>query len=234
MRRLLEFYKTEDKYKDAVNMHVIAFIDAVVNFPGVNGKSSTIITQFFSAGYCYYFANILKMAFGGRVCWVQDYSHIVWVDCKANATLDDIQASIAYDITGVFEEYTRLWPIEYLGDGIIPYKQNGEVFHRSKEFGAWCKSHQISEYQAISAIWQIIPEDVILTDYDQGLNFIETACYYYDANVNQIDTFIESVQSQGSIDPCIVHKGIQAYLDTIVHKKQAVSSPDKITGFDIN
>ena len=129
MGQILDFYKTDNRYKDKVNLDIIRFIDTVSSFPDRDGKVSGNIDHLFCAGYCYYFANILKLAFGGKVCWAQDRGHIVWVDCDENSTFDELQQSAAYDITGVFDDYERLFPVEYLGCAIVDYKHTGTTFH---------------------------------------------------------------------------------------------------------
>lgn len=51
-----------------------------------------IIWQTFTAGYCYYFAVMLKDAFQrGEICWCAPYGHICWVDDNG----------VPYDISGV-------------------------------------------------------------------------------------------------------------------------------------
>lgn len=69
MGYLLDWYMNSEKFKDKVNMNVIEFIDKIATFPDREGKTGDHIDYLFSAGYCYYFANILKIAFGGQVCW---------------------------------------------------------------------------------------------------------------------------------------------------------------------
>lgn len=100
--QLLAFTENDERYKDVVNMEVIKFIDSITDFPDRNGKVSENIEHLFCAGYCYYFANMLQLAFGGTVCWVQDKGHVVWLDGT------DVFNDIAYDVTGVYTDYERL------------------------------------------------------------------------------------------------------------------------------
>lgn len=57
-----------------------------------NNNPYEVIRKQFRAGYCYYFAVILKDAFQrGEICWAAPYSHIVWLDVN----------NVPYDIEGV-------------------------------------------------------------------------------------------------------------------------------------
>lgn len=81
---------------------VLNFInDIYTSQPEENGEA---IRHLFHCGYCYYFANMLKLAFGkGTVCLAYPFGHIVWVDTDG----------IAYDIEGVsISEYEKLIDID--------------------------------------------------------------------------------------------------------------------------
>ena len=65
--------------------------------------------KLFTAGYCYYFAVMLKAAFDrGHICVAAPFGHIVWVD----------ENDIAYDYNGVNVRYECLIPVEALGNGL--------------------------------------------------------------------------------------------------------------------
>lgn len=173
MGHLLAFTENDERYKDVVNMEVIKFIDSITDFPDRNGKVSENIDHLFCAGYCYYFANMLQLAFGGTVCWVQDRGHVVWLDGN------DVDKDVAYDVTGVYTDYEKLWPIEYLGDTVVNFLHNGEEFHLNDEFKEWCDSCGISETSAIETIWGCIPMDEIEECYKKGLNLVDTAYQFW-------------------------------------------------------
>lgn len=81
------------------NPDVLQFIADIAFFCR---DSDNAIDTLFRAGYCYYFAAMLRIAFHrGQICHAYPNSHIVWVD-------DD---SIAYDITGICMDYGELIPI---------------------------------------------------------------------------------------------------------------------------
>lgn len=177
MGEILDFYK-EHKV-DGINMNVIRFIDEVSSFPDRDGIPGEHIDHLFCAGYCYYFAHMLEMAFGGKVCWVQDRGHIAWADCDKDCTLEQLQNAIVYDITGIVDDYERVWPIEYLGNTIVNYMHNGKEFHLSQGFKDWCDFCKVEEIFAIDVIWGCMPIDEIMNDYKNRLDYVQTAYQYW-------------------------------------------------------
>lgn len=77
---------------------VMGFIhDFVTLFGTLQPDESNIIAEVFSRGFCYYFAMMLKDAFGrGEIYMTRDDRHIVWV-----------WKNIAYDIGGVYNKYPK-------------------------------------------------------------------------------------------------------------------------------
>lgn len=62
------------------NKEVLDFIDRFIDYDESKFETD-VIRKKFRCGYCYYFANMLKLAFGrGNVCWAAPFSHVVWVD----------------------------------------------------------------------------------------------------------------------------------------------------------
>lgn len=177
MGEILDFYK-EHKV-DGINMNVIRFIDEVSSFPDRDGIPGEHIDHLFCAGYCYYFAHMLEMAFGGKVCWIQDRGHIAWADCDKDCTLEQLQNAIVYDITGIADDYERVWPIEYLGDAIVDYMHNGKEFHLNHDFKDWCDFCKVEEIFAINVIWGCMPIDEIMNDYKNRLDYVQTAYQYW-------------------------------------------------------
>lgn len=220
MGQILDFYKTDDRYKDKVNLDVIKFIDTVSSFPDRDGKVSDNIDHLFCAGYCYYYANILKLAFGGKVCWAQDRGHIVWVDCASDSTFKDLQQSVAYDITGVFEDYEYLFPIEYLSNAISDYKHTGETFHLNQDFKAWCDFYHVTELYAINVIWGLIPQDIILSEYNKGASYVSSAYSYWIAYNNDFSMLFEHIKHGMILSGLALHNGILSELKYIESKKE--------------
>lgn len=107
----IAFYTTDEFVMQGVREEVIKFIANVLYHQGP--ENTEIIRSLFRAGYCYYFAQMLKDAFDrGTVCLAYPFGHIVWEDDNG----------IAYDIEGVYKEYERLIPISKMGRGIRDFK----------------------------------------------------------------------------------------------------------------
>ena len=88
---------------------VLEFIDTFMsNVANVNEQE--VLRKTFRAGYCYYFAHMLKKAFGrGKVCWAAPFGHMVWVDTDGTP----------YDVEGVYYGEAQWFiPESYLGDCI--------------------------------------------------------------------------------------------------------------------
>ena len=97
--------------------NVLQFID---NAREHQGKDNDSIRAFFRGGYCYYFALMLKDAFGrGLVCWAAPFGHMVWLDTD----------NTPYDIEGVYEgEATDIIPVSFMGKFVEDFKHNPETF----------------------------------------------------------------------------------------------------------
>lgn len=82
------------------------------------------ISSFYRAGWCYYFATILKTAFGrGKVCWMAPFSHVAWEDTDGTV----------YDVEGIYvgeafyaipEEYCGLHMLGFLHSPAYPEKNH--------------------------------------------------------------------------------------------------------------
>lgn len=77
------------------NKDILTFIGKIALHSGKEHEE--IIRSLFADGYCYYFALMLKDAFGGELKWHKFYSHIVFED----------KAGVIYDIDGVFYEQSK-------------------------------------------------------------------------------------------------------------------------------
>lgn len=90
------------------NKDVLEFINRFVCYTGK--EHADAVQHLFRSGYCYYFALILKEAFGrGRVCLAAPYGHIVWEDLDGTA----------YDVEGICTtDYEFLIPVEELESGL--------------------------------------------------------------------------------------------------------------------
>lgn len=97
------------RYPD-VDPAVLEFITDFVAHAACDGDQYEILRSTFRAGYCYYFAHMLELAFGrGEVCWAAPFGHIVWVDTNG----------VPYDIEGAnFGEQEHHIPVRYLGEHV--------------------------------------------------------------------------------------------------------------------
>ena len=106
------FIEAWQAYFENANEQVLGFIyDFRMHSAGVFGKpeeAEEIIRNQFRNGYCYYFAHMLKLAFGrGEVCIAAPIGHFVWMDDN----------KIPYDIEGVNESDCDCYiPESFLGD----------------------------------------------------------------------------------------------------------------------
>lgn len=106
------FIKENQLRNKNANYIVLAFI-AEFSLGGGSPKEmynrQKILHQIFRHGYCYYFAHMLKLAFGrGNVCLAAAEDHFVWMD-----------DGVPYDINGVYRGDSKLFiPESYLGDTV--------------------------------------------------------------------------------------------------------------------
>lgn len=106
--------------KDAADKEVLTFIDAFL-------ENNDIIRKKFRAGYCYYFAVMLKEAFQrGEIYWCAPYGHICWLDDNG----------VPYDIEGVCDSECDFYiPVSYISEGLADFKHIlGMEFGASKEY----------------------------------------------------------------------------------------------------
>lgn len=120
-------YAYELKYPDKKpDETVIQFItDAITS---VDKKDSEdVLYNFFHAGYCYYFAVMLKEAFDrGQICWCAPYGHICWQDDNG----------VGYDIGGICDSECDFYiPVSYIKDGLLDFLHiPGKEFNASQEY----------------------------------------------------------------------------------------------------
>lgn len=106
------------------NLQVLYFI-ADILYHSINLANSEIIRSLFHNGYCYYFANMLKIAFNrGEICWAAPYGHFVWQDDNG----------VCYDIEGVtISEADYFIPVSYIGDGIKDFLHIRDVSYNATQ-----------------------------------------------------------------------------------------------------
>jgi hypothetical protein len=113
------------KVEPRTDREVLKFIAGIRYHAGE--KCEDAYHSLFMSGYCYYFALMLKDAFGrGELCYLWDEGHIVWKD----------ENGIAYDYDGGFvTKENLLVPIRYFGDGMYDFRHiPGKSCNASREF----------------------------------------------------------------------------------------------------
>lgn len=105
--------QTALQYHPKANYRILQFIETFRRGAGSNPANQEIIRTLFRAGYCYYFAIMLKDAFPeGEICWAAPFGHIVFV-----------YNDIPYDIEGVYcGEAEDFIPIRYMGETINDFR----------------------------------------------------------------------------------------------------------------
>ncbi|MCM1215101.1 MAG: hypothetical protein NC548_11340 [Lachnospiraceae bacterium] len=97
--------------QNAAQPEIIKFIE---QFRSCSGSDESTI-RLFSAGYCWYFAHMLDLAFPakGQVCLVYPYGHFVFID----------RMGVPYDIRGVYTGDCEYFvPDHYIGDAVDSFK----------------------------------------------------------------------------------------------------------------
>lgn len=97
---------------------VIEFIRTFAAYKHALPSEQDALRELFLSGYCYYFAHMLKTAFGdGEVYICAPYGHFVWGRKYNNAM-------IYYDIEGVsITEADYYIPESYLGNMVLDFKR---------------------------------------------------------------------------------------------------------------
>lgn len=108
-----EAVKTVLQYHPKADRRILQFIETFRRGVGSEPDNQEIIRTLFRAGYCYYFAIMLKDAFPeGEICWAAPFGHIVFVHNGS-----------PYDIEGVYcGEAENFIPIRYMGEAINDFR----------------------------------------------------------------------------------------------------------------
>jgi len=128
-------------------------LDFINGFVGPNAQRKKILSEVFTQGYCYYFALILKDAFGEMIAYIQrdGLHHIVWLDTRENGS------GLAYDIDGVVEEYEFLVPAIDLLSDLESFRHRGHDHDVYFEMEKYCVDHYITSQELYEQVYKIIP-----------------------------------------------------------------------------
>lgn len=101
------------RFFQKANKDVLTFIAEFLGCHGTDTSNVEHLRATFHAGYCYYFAVILKTAFQrGEICWAAPFGHMVWQDIDG----------MVYDIEGVYDgEAEYFIPYQMIGNGICDF-----------------------------------------------------------------------------------------------------------------
>lgn len=163
---------------------VLSFIGGMHNMATYNFEDS--LYSVFENGYCYYFANVLNLAFlnVGRVVWVRPRGHIVW---------QSLHTGICYDVSGIYLDYEttdNLVPIDRMGQLLKDFKHNGEEYRcYNPDFTTWCNKYGFNPLFAITTIYKNLPNlsGKTYQSWDELYYYIEDAAikFWEDSEANK-------------------------------------------------
>lgn len=115
------FVQSQIEYCPKSDEKVLYFIADFLFHEGL--ENAETIRHQFHAGYCYYFAHMLKQAFGrGKVCVAAPYGHFVWKD----------EDGICYDVEGVTTSEAEYFiPESFMGDVVKDFLHIRGVAHNT-------------------------------------------------------------------------------------------------------
>lgn len=163
----MDWYRNALNYANQLASHVDNWkdeeqeeVEKILSFiAGMHNKATENIEEdslydVFENGYCYYFANILNLAFPalGRVVWIRNHGHIVW---QSNFS------GICYDISGIYVDYEDgdLVEISRLGNLLKDFQHtNAKYCCWNPDFNEWCKKYNFNPLLAITIIYKNLPE----------------------------------------------------------------------------
>lgn len=166
---------------------VLSFIGGMHDVATYNFEEDSIDSLYdvFENGYCYYFANILNLAFPalGRVVWIRNHGHIVW---QSNFS------GICYDISGIYVDYEDgdLVEVGRLGNLLKDFQHTNRVyFSWNPEFDEWCDKYGFKPILAVTIIYKNLPElsGKTYKAWDELYYYIEDAAikFWEDSNANK-------------------------------------------------
>ena len=136
-----------------VSKDILEFIANIVSQEGF-GPNAAII-NLFSNGYCYYFALMLKDAFGGELYADIDKQHILWKDTREGNSY-----GLFYDIHGAHKCKKQYMPIELLYDSLECYRHRGKDHELFIEIEEYKEIHNITSGELNEKVFGIIPDNM--------------------------------------------------------------------------
>lgn len=166
---------------------VLSFVGGMHDVATYNFEDDSIDSLYdvFENGYCYYFANILNLAFPalGRIVWIRNRGHIVW---QSNFS------GICYDISGIYVDYKDgdLVEVGRLGNLLKDFQHTNRVyFSWNPEFDEWCDKYGFKPILAVTIIYKNLPElsGKTYKAWDELYYYIEDSAikFWEDSNANK-------------------------------------------------
>lgn len=152
-----EWLKSQLEHYPKARKDVLEFIWEFItptSFPSETGQE--VLASQFAAGYCYYFALILKDAFGGEMMWVKGRSHIIWHDIENDELYDSYgvyQLDISSDGSG------EPVPLSFLEGNLESFKHRGHDADIKNEIEAYCDTNGFTEDELAKEVCNDFPEE---------------------------------------------------------------------------
>lgn len=123
------------------------------------GKSeSETIRKFFHAGYCYYFALMLRDAFsGGHLVWMKPFGHICYM-----------YQGLPYDIEGIYVGDGEPVLYDELGPTLEQFRHRGMDNALDEEMREFAYSHDFDFNEMVHEIYELVPDEDRIEGYELG------------------------------------------------------------------
>lgn len=156
-QRIQENVQRALKCHPTANREVLTFIYEFIEIHDRDGNfMGDAIIDNFSAGYCYYFALILKDAFGGEMMWVKGRGHVVWYDTVSQ---------MVYDICGVYvpdissDGSGEPVPLDLLKENLESFRHRGHDNDIADSIEFYCKATGISVNELTQKVCNDFPKE---------------------------------------------------------------------------
>lgn len=150
MHRELFINSFIEKYPNA-SKEVLTFI-ANFAFSGSTSRNKTIIDLFIN-GYCYYFALMLKDAFGGEMVADVENHHILWKD-----TREGDGYGLLYDVCGIYKSNDHCIPVHDLYESLESYRHRGKDHDLSLCIQKYKEEQDLNSAELNEKVFSIIPK----------------------------------------------------------------------------
>lgn len=192
----------------------------IANFRYMQGpENEEVIRRQFAAGYCYYFASMLKTAFNrGSLVFLYYLGHIGWEDTDG----------CVYDINGFNKTYEDIVPISELGAGITDFKHLPTASPRLtdrkiSQHLAYCVKNK--EHLDMEAV--LNPTEEEAHDYLYHRNKIDLYSMNFKEYINYLTNRV-SVDHDGEINDIVLYKYIQTKSDKYKSFVQSFKEIDEL------